>query len=79
MTGTYATGTISLIAYYPFAISNREVEAVQDNAKLTFTNDGTADGYPSFKFNSGQKLVKCSVSDTQRRNSAIGTVATQRP
>ena len=50
MTGTYATGTISLVAYYPFAIANKELEAVQDNNKLTFTNDGTANGYPSFKF-----------------------------
>lgn len=52
--GRFATGTISLVAPYPFAISMIETQAVRDNNTLLFNNQGTARAFPIIEFTANQ-------------------------
>lgn len=51
MTNRFATGTINLIAPYPFAKANNEVEYTSASDKIVFDNTkGTSKAYPRFQF-----------------------------
>lgn len=52
--GKFATGTISLVAPYPFAISVAETPATRNGNKLVFNNQGTARAFPIIEFTANQ-------------------------
>lgn len=52
--GKFATGTISLVAPYPFAIATVETQAVRKANKLEFDNQGTARAFPIIEFTANQ-------------------------
>lgn len=52
--GKFATGTISLVAPYPFSISMLETPATRDGNSLIFNNQGTARAFPIIEFTANQ-------------------------
>lgn len=52
--GRFATGTISLVAPYPFAIATTETPATREGNKLVFNNQGTARAFPIIEFTANQ-------------------------
>lgn len=52
--GKFATGTINLVAPYPFAIATTETQATRNGNKLVFNNQGTARAFPIIEFTANQ-------------------------
>lgn len=78
-TGRYASGVISLVAHYPFALSLEQKEATREANKLIFKNDGTAEAFPLFKFTAERAYKMIGFSHANGEIAQFGYENNERP